>query len=555
MVLDDLKRRGYLGGVAAGLVGLAGCGSDGEPTDSSEPTDTGEPTESVEPTGTAETTATQALSPHDHSGPEAGGDDLSPAQVTTGRLQNAVGEQPIQTAFDGLVVPVGEGLGMDAAVDPAESETPVQDAIDAIGAARGQGNRGAVLLPPGVVEEAGSLTGTRGKSFVGWGVQASRLRFTALDEPGITQDPSIARDAGYTYWDGIRFEGAAGAKSDATRTAPAVHIRQSPETEPPDAIRGFNLGHVRFQDWDDPVIHLDGATIFESHWTWVDMNSFNTGRNVLVEDTSLGGSSWTVDKLNLGRERPGRLFDARTARGGRFHVQNLHFRDNAAGESDAPVIDIAGPTNLQVTVAQAEYETPDADLPCVFRFEGGGRYHLGQAQYQVDRLAVDHLVELRRANDATIGQWDRGGEIEVREAPLGLVGDQPFGTVLFHGRSDEVHNAVGSRRGRVFALEDRRVADPLYAGTVTHSGDRTRIRGVNRAQDGSVIGSERRRFTPRLQRLRPTAMPDESYAVDHRFEWRTDDGFERWDLVLEWDLDPGREVEFEVEVTRRGTGH
>ena len=560
-VFERLRRRGYLGGLAAGIAALAGCNETPEPTETTEqPTDTDEPTATDADTP-SETAAAVGPRPHDHSGPEEGGSELAPTEVVSERFRNAVGEQSIHAAFDGLVVPVGEGLGMDAAVDPTETDTPVQDAVDAIGAGRGRENYGAVLLPPGRVEENGSLTGTRGKSFVGWGVSATTVTFTALDEPGITQDPQIRRDAGLTYWDGITFEGAAGAKRDATRTAPAVHLRQSDQTDVPDHIRGFNLGHVRFQDWGDPVVHLDGATLFESHWTWVDMNSFNAGRNVLVEDTTIGGSSWTVDKLNMGRPDPGRLFDARTAGGGRFHVQNLHFRDNRPGSADVPVIDVNNTTNGQVAISQLEYETAGAELPTVVRLAGGGRYRIGQLQFLAggrtgNALTVDHLVQLHRPMDTEIGQFDAAGDIRIEEAPLGIVGDHPEGVVRFHGTSDQVHNAVGSRRDRVFALEDRRIADPLYATTVTHAtGETTRIRGVNRAQTGAVIGSSRRRFTPRVQRLHPTEMPEESYAVDHRFEWRTDDDYERWDLVLNWQLDPGRDVPFEVEVTRRGTGH
>jgi hypothetical protein len=563
-VFDRLDRRGYLGGVVAGIAALAGCNEQSEPTETDEPTrETTEPSATASPTersAATETTATPPVS-HDHSGPDAGGADLDPATVTTEQFRNAVGEQSIQAAFDGLVVPVGEGVGMDAAVDPTATDTPIQDAIDVVGTGRGRANYGAVLLPPGRIEETGSLTGTRGKSFVGWGVGGTTVTFTALDEPGITQDPTIRRDAAMTYWDGITFEGGAGAKSDATRTAPAIHLRQSDRTPVPDDIRGFNVGHVRFQDWGDPVVHLDGATLFESHWTWVDMNSFNNGRNVLIEDTAIGGSSWTVDKLNMGRPTPGRLFDARTAGGGRLHVQNLHFRDNEPGSADVPVIDIDTTTNGQVTIAQLEYEAAGADLPTVIRLAGGGRYRLGQLQFLAGGqtgggLSVDHLVELQRPMDVEIGQFDRNGTVEIREGVLGIVGDQPAGSVRFYGTSDQVHNAVGSRRGRVFALEDRRIADPLYRDTVTHpTGETTRIRGVNRAQTGTVIGSSRRRFTPRVQRLHPTTMPGVSYAVDHRFEWRTDDDYERWDLVLEWIVDPGRDLEFEVAVTRRGTGH
>ena len=562
-MFDDIERRSYLGAVAGGLSALAGCsGTDDDSTatttgDRTATEETSRPTDEPAETTDEPPTEERDLSVHDHSGPDAGGADLSPASVTTERLLNDVDDAAIQASFDGLVVPVAEGLGMDAAVDPSETDTPIQDAIDAIDREY-PAPGGAVLLPAGQVEEAGPLLRTKYKRFLGWGTLATEVKFTDLDEPGIAQDPDVQGDAAQTYWDGIRFLGGDPDIGPGDRTAPWLHLEDHGDS--PNTIGGFNVGRLRLDYWGDPVIHFDGNFLFESHWEWFETKNSIYGRSILSEEASLGGSGWSCGKLNLRRSDAGRIVDGRTNRGGILTVQSLHLMhtEQSAGQ-DVPAVDVQTiAANSDIHVNKLHYESSFRDdyyrLPSAVRAEGGtGRVRIDDLTTL--RGSFDHLVELTGSlQQARIGRLDWSGS-ELTETPLLLTGYEPTGwtqrgNVLYEGPSEHVTDETGSRLGHVYALGDQRVVDPLFGDTVVHeAGGETRVVLTTPGEHG---GRELQQLTPAVQTLEPTTMPDARFGVDHWFEWhpnRGDGG--AWALVLEWRRDPGTDVEFDVEVTAR----
>jgi hypothetical protein len=478
--------------------------------------------------------------------------------LRAGAIRSALGDAQIQAAFDGLVVPVAPGLGLADAVDPSTTTTPVQDAIDAIDATGwylDEWSPGAVLLPTGTIEEAGPLTHTLTKTFLGWGIHATELRFPATDAPAIEQVPISGwpGDCMRTYWDGIRFHGVDGA----ARTAPAVRIDE-------DLVRAFNVGRIAFQEWNDVIVHR-GGTWYESHWDWVTAEDVY-GRSIVVENVPFGGSAWTIDKLNCYRDNgAGRVIDARGSHGGNVMIRDFHVQVNADGTnggSGPPAVEVDGPTTGRFQIDNLHYETTvGLDLPAVVRLGGGTQYRidmvdiLGPNDQSGESLVVDHVVALDTVGQVAIGQHTKQPDAtSIRESYLGVAGSPLPGAVRFHGRSDQVTETFGSTAGKIFALEDMRVVDPMYSASVTHtSGGPTEVDGINQGQTGSRPDGVRR-VTPRIQRLDPVALPNADFAVTHRFEWRGSGSYERWVLVLDWATDPGVDIDFDLEVTTRGFG-
>lgn len=106
---------------------------------------------------------------HDHHGEFLGEytpvDRIDANQLDVEEIYNKQGSTAtMQTAWDGLVVPVAPGLGMVNAVNPEQTATPIQDAIDAL-----PSNGGTVLLPPETVVNEGSIHMRSGVSIQGWG--------------------------------------------------------------------------------------------------------------------------------------------------------------------------------------------------------------------------------------------------------------------------------------------------------------------------------------------------------------------------------------------------
>lgn len=71
----------------------------------------------------------------------------------SGREPPQSSRSPLQRAMDGYVVPIASGLGVEEAVDPAATGTPVQDVLDAVARAGG----GTALLPPEPITEADTV--------------------------------------------------------------------------------------------------------------------------------------------------------------------------------------------------------------------------------------------------------------------------------------------------------------------------------------------------------------------------------------------------------------
>lgn len=477
--------------------------------------------------------------------------------LVAGEVRNAIDTAQLQAAFDGLVVPVAPGLGMADAIDPENTTTPVQDAIDAIDATdwyKSEWSPGAVLLPAGIIEENGALTNTLTKAFVGWGIFATELRFPDLSTPAIEQTPISGwpGDCMRTHWDGIRFHGVDGAN----RTAPGIRIDE-------DLVRAFNVGRIAFQEWNDVIVH-DGGTWFESHWDWVTAQDIY-GRSIVVNNVPFGGSAWTIAKLNCYRDNgAGRIIDARNSDGGNVMIRDFHIQVNAGGSnggSGPPAVDVAGPTTGRFRIDNLHYETTvGLDLPSVVRFSGAAQYQLdmvdilGPNDTAGESLVVDNVVALDRVGQVRIGQHTKNPDATtINQSFLGVGGSPLPGAVLFAGHSDQVTETYGSTAGKIWALEDMRVVDPLYRATVTHTtGGPTVVDGINQGLVGGRTTFTN--LTPRIQQLDPVSIPDVDFSVDHRFEWRGSSDYDRWALVLEWAVDPGVDVDFELEVTTRGPG-
>jgi uncharacterized spore protein YtfJ len=154
----------------------------------------------------------------------------SPA-VTTGGVDNEIADAAIQVAWDGLVVPVGQGVGASDAIDPSTTPTPVSDAADVLRNAPGTGWSGHIILPPETVQNDSAVTLDGYGGFVASAPRLSTIEFTSdtkglinngagktfirgglvLKGPGMTNstNPAISHEANapVNMWETVRVEG------------------------------------------------------------------------------------------------------------------------------------------------------------------------------------------------------------------------------------------------------------------------------------------------------------------------------------------------------------
>lgn len=439
-------------------------------------------------------------------------------------ISNEIADASIQTAWDGLVVPVAHDLGMADAIDPTATSEPVQQAIDTIGHKRG----GTILLPRGTVEEDSAIRGWQFKRIIGWGLRrsgqtgASEIRFTDHASSGFVQNPKLDRDGRYSYLDGFVIHG-----DDASKRQPDTHAIDLSEAH----ISAMNMGRATFSEWPTPVLNFDPFHPFGFSWDWIqriggtagDFLYFGTGGpngNVrAIQDRGAGGTTLTIAPgagatLDIGGiETISEVDHCIDSRGGRLRVHDVHFEG--------------------------------ADSTSWVVREQGGRSSRYNNVYVVSR-SVDELVNLGfRPRNVYIGFTSAVGGATIRNNHV-VIESPPSGPIFYQGPRSNVDNVTDSTAEQVWSLSDMKLVDPVSSGTVlsrTGQSPAARVPGVGTASET---------IRPTLQTLSPVTGVGASHAIESYFEW--DGAAGRWVLVLTWQTDPGTDVEFAYEVVTKGVG-
>ncbi|WP_324664336.1 hypothetical protein [Haloarcula sediminis] len=142
--------------------------------------------------------------------------------------------------LQGLVVALGRNNSAPQSVDPAETDTPVQDALDIAAAAGG----GEVRLPAGVIEETGPIRPYEETQILGLGIEISKVSITDRDADGILFD----RDSGVSRvkLDGFALNGPAGDLP----TGVAIHHTNRDTQD-------LYVGRLLLWGWNNSVYRVD----------------------------------------------------------------------------------------------------------------------------------------------------------------------------------------------------------------------------------------------------------------------------------------------------------
>ena len=142
--------------------------------------------------------------------------------------------------LQGLVVAVGRNNSAPQSIDPADTDTPIQDALDVVAAAGG----GEVRLPAGVVEETGPIRPYEETRIIGLGVEISKVSITARRADGILFD----RESGVSRvrLDGFALNGPAGTGP----TGVAIHHTNRDTQD-------LFVGRLLFWGWNNSVYRVD----------------------------------------------------------------------------------------------------------------------------------------------------------------------------------------------------------------------------------------------------------------------------------------------------------
>jgi hypothetical protein len=325
-------RRSFIGGMTGLLAGLAGCGERGQ-------------------TGTDGGPGTE----------QNGGDP--PGQRPDGSLPDPTAV--LGPLLDGAVVPVATGMDSVATIDPAETSTPVGDAVARIDESGENEGFGAVILPPTTITEAEPVVPSHYVQFIGYGVNTSGIEFTDLERDGFRV--TRPEEGKFVALDGFTISGA---NSEERTDGSAIHFVNDSGRSP----KQFNIGDLAFRDWIDPVVHCEKGSPFDSTWHHLDFGyDANDGREIVLEReqsllgtqigyigagnatrdpvlyTNFAGAKLDVGFINIGGTA-GQAARIKSSKNGYVHIGGINFEPVIT--TDRPIVSLQGRAPARIDYVQ-----------------------------------------------------------------------------------------------------------------------------------------------------------------------------------------------------------
>lgn len=317
--------------------------------------------------------------------------------------------EPPADVFEPLVAGhvVAVGSNLDATVIETDgTETPVQDALDAVADSGGR-----VYLPPGLVRERGPVRPHRNTGIYGFGMNVSVLQITGSNTDGIVFDR--APRASRVELDGFELRGP----GPETASGVAIHFRDN-GTDPVSDPADFHVGRLYCWAWNDSVYRVDeGVGPFQCRHDFLRMDDCDAGNeDALIEWRSSYGPANRFGTVVAypSAARSGADSDLLYQRGGEITVEDV-----TAGARTGRLVDTR---NGRLHVGRLHYEpveqrtVPDS----LVRIGSGGATRFGDVL--VDSGTVDYVYELGRGAGNAVLFGPAGGRGTVRENVVDVAG-------------------------------------------------------------------------------------------------------------------------------------
>jgi hypothetical protein len=358
-----------------------------------------------------------------------GGDSVS--------TETQVTPEATEQLLAGNVVAVGFDLDQ-TTVETADTETPVQDALDAIADSGGR-----VYLPPGRVRERGPVRPHQNTGIYGFGMNVSVLHIVSPGTDGIRFDRQSR--ANRVQLDGFELRGP-GLESDS---GVAIHFLDNgadPVTDPAD----FYVGRLYCWAWNNSVYRVDeGVGPFQCRHDFLRMDDCDAGdEDGLIEwRSSYGPANWFGTIVAYPRAaRSGANSVLLYHRGGELSV-----RDITTGGTAGTLVD-TGPGRLHV--GRLHYEPVGQQrIPEALVRIGGGSSATRFDDTVVDSGSVEYVYELGEGAGNAVMLGPPGGRGSVRTNVVNVAGRLDGSRRSFYfGRPEEVDVTGSSNTGSLRVL-------------------------------------------------------------------------------------------------------
>lgn len=325
---------------------------------------------------------------------------------------------------DGYVVAMADAL--DGAVfDPEATETPVQDALDAVDARGG----GRVYLPPTRVTETGPIRPHANTGVVGFGMNVSVVEITGTRTDGVRFDRPTAVQR--VVLDGFELRGP-GVKRDTGVACHYVDATGDPADDPADV----HVGRLYCRRWTNSVLRVEeGVGPFQCRYDFLRADDCDAGaeRALLDWRSSYGpanrfgtvvayptagasGRSSTILAQDGGELAFGDVTVGGTAgalvvqRDGRLHVERAHWEPERQPTTPDALVSLAGEGTTRV----GDVVVDAGRVPHVYELERGFANKFLLAPSAARGRVTDAVVHVTGGAAAESRSWYVGPLADVR---------------------------------------------------------------------------------------------------------------------------------------------
>ena len=358
-----------------------------------------------------------------------GGDGVATETATQPR-------NPVDDLVAGHVVAVGADL-VTTTIPTDGTETPVQDALDAISESGGR-----VYLPPGRVEERGPVRPHPNTGIYGFGMNVSVLHIISPNTDGIRFDRQDR--ANRVQLDGFELR----APGPNTASGVAIHFLDNgaePVTDPAD----FYVGRLYCWAWTNSVYRVDqGVGPFQCRHDFLRMDDCDAGdANALVEWRSSYGPANVFGSIVAypTAEWSGADSSLLYQRGG-----ELAIGDVTAGGSAGRLVDTKS-GRLHVGRLHYEPEDQQATPGSIARIGAGGATRFDDVVHDTGR--VEYVYDLAEGAGNALLLGPPGGRATVGENVVNVSGSLDGERRSFYfGPTDDVDVTATSNTGNLRVL-------------------------------------------------------------------------------------------------------
>lgn len=360
-----------------------------------------------------------------------------------------------------------------SSIDPANTTTPVADAISDIHAVA---DGGTIWLPPTPIEEASTLTGFSGISIKGQALTTgptdntkvmSEITFTSS---GATSDHGLNIDlsCNFSSFENVILRGP----GQGLTTGDGVHFSGT--------VNSFDMDRVFIFDWSAEGIHCASGAPYQMDWGYVSVA--NCDGTPFKWEGGGAPNHWRYAKLN----GSGSNLVADFSRGS-WNIGTMNIGGQIAGGGTGQAIHLHGANRDIYNIGVINFE-PSSDTgwsgTVPLRLDSDAAFNLGYMRQS--GVTSDYLVQFNvTPRQKHIGELVDGGTLNQNHIELA---DTPGGPITYGGRAVDVDNTANSQDSRLWCLGSGRPADPYNTGTATlTAGGTAKIgSGTRKTGDWSV---------------------------------------------------------------------